>query len=47
MARIIKKIKIDELSINGHISSTCKMKNFSKNQNLYPQQSQITLFTLP
>ena len=23
------------------------MKNISKNQNLYPQQSQITLFTLP
>jgi hypothetical protein len=42
-----KKIKTDELGINGHISLTCRMKNISKNQNLYPQQSQITLFTLP
>ena len=26
---------------------TCRTKNISKNQNLYPQQSQITLFALP
>ena len=43
----INWIKADELGINGPISWTHRTQNIRKNQNLYPQQSQITLFTLP
>ena len=40
-----KKIKTDELGINTLILWTCRAKNISKNQNLYPQQSQITFYS--
>ena len=43
---LIKKIKTDEFSIKVPFSQTCRTLNISKNQNLYPQQSRITLFTL-
>ena len=46
-ARNIKKIKTDEFSIKVPFSWTHRTQNISKNQNLYPQKSQITLFTLP
>ena len=39
-------MKNDELGINGPISWTPRIQIISKNQNLYPQQSQITLYTL-
>ena len=41
-----KIIKTGELGINVPISWTCIIKNISKNQNLYPQQNQITFYTL-
>ena len=47
MERNINWIKTNKLGINGPISWTHRTQNSSKNQNLYPQQSQITLFTLP
>ena len=47
MEQTINWIKIYKLGINGPISWTHRTQNISKNQNLYPQQSQITLFTLP
>ena len=40
-------IKTDKLGIIGPISWTHAIQNISKNLNLYPQQSQITFFTLP
>ena len=46
MAQIIISIKIDEWGINGPISWRCRTQNISKNQNLPPHQSRITLFTL-
>ena len=45
-ARNIKKIKTDELGINAPISSTCRILNSSKNQNLYPHQSRITFYPM-
>ena len=46
-ARNIKKMKIDELGINGAISWTHRIQNIRKNSNLYPHQSRITFYTLP
>ena len=45
-ASINISIKNDEWGINEPISWTCRTQNISKNQNLYPQQSQITFVTL-
>ena len=47
MVRNINWIKCDELGVNGPISWTHRTQNIRKNLNLHPQQSQITLFTLP
>ena len=38
--------KTDDWNINGHLSWKRRIQNISKNQNLYPHQSRITLFTL-
>ena len=44
----LKKIKkTGEFSIKVPFSWTHRTQNISKNQKLYPQQSQITWFTLP
>jgi hypothetical protein len=42
---IIISLKTDELGINSPISWTSRTQNISKNLNIYPHESRITLFT--